>query len=447
MKKVALVGRPNVGKSTLFNRLLGKEYAIISDTAGTTRDRLYHACEWDGYAFQLVDMGGLDDLTYTEDSSKREIEEGIQFQAEAAIIEADLILFLVDARSEILEGDIKIAKMLRKQEKPVLLVSNKCEAEKHQQSLAEFQKLGLGPAIPVSAKNGNNTDLLLEKVIKKLKLSKQKNSDYDIDELQLAIVGKPNVGKSSILNAITGTKISLVSKVAGTTRDTIDTKLEYKGQRFNLIDTAGIRRKGKIGIRNIEHYSVLRSLKAIERCQIAVLIIDATEGITKQDQHVIEYVLEAKKGLILVVNKWDLIEKDEHTMPQFEHYLQKKLDYVPWAPLVFTSAVTGQRLTKILDLARTVREERLKRIETSKLNSVLEMVKIKHPPAARNKKHKKPKFYYATQADVDPPTFVFFVNDIQCIHFSYLRYIENSLREEFGFLGTPLIIRLKDKKE
>lgn len=447
LKKVALVGRPNVGKSTLFNRLIGRKHAIISDVPGTTRDRLYHVCEWDDRRFELVDMAGLDFASKDLKPEMRELEEGVKFQAELAISEADLILLLMDARMELLKEDYEIAKFLRSQNKPVILVANKCEDPKHELVLGEWQRLGLGEPVAVSAQNGRKTDDLLDRIIKVLKIKKNSKEDHIEQALRLAIVGRPNVGKSSILNAILGEDKALVSNIAGTTRDTIDTTFNYSDQPFYLIDTAGIRRKSKVGIRNIEHYSVLRSLKAIDRCQIAVWVIDATEPLSKQDQKIAEYILAARKGLVLVVNKWDLFQKDEHTLPQYERYLYRKLNYLTWAPIIFTSAVDKKRLSNILDQALLIQAERTKRIPTTKLNRLLEEFKTKHAPSARNHKYKQPKIYYATQVDVEPPTFTLFVNEKKSLHFSYLRYLENSLRETFGFHGTPIVLNIRNRSQ
>jgi len=424
---VAIVGRPNVGKSTLFNRLTGRRQAIVHDVAGTTRDRLYADVEWNGQAFTVIDTGGLDPIS-TDDMTAR-----IREQAQIAIAEADVVVLLTDAISGLTGLDHHVADLLRVTPKPVLLTVNKCDNERRRQEAVEFYELGLGNPIPISALHGTGTGDLLDQVVAHLPAE---TATEEADAVQVAIVGRPNVGKSSLLNAILGRERAIVSPVPGTTRDTIDTRLTWADQPVILIDTAGIRRRGRIA-RGVEQYSVLRALKAINRADVAVLVLDATEEATAQDTHIAGYITEAGKGLVVAVNKWDLVpDKTTYTINEYTDRITAQLKFVDYVPLVFISALTRQRVDRVMDLALGITESRALRVPTGQLNRFLRRILYQHPPPT--KKGQRLSFLYATQPAVDPPTFVFFVNDPDLVHFSYQRYLENQLREEFGFHGTPV---------
>ncbi len=436
---VAIVGRPNVGKSTLFNRLVGIPIAITEDIPGTTRDRLYGDTDWNRRDFVLVDTGGL--LLGADETMARAIRE----QAELAMNEADVIVFLVDAKEGLTADDQAIADLLRRAAKPVLLAANKAESERRRLNATEFYELGLGEPIAVSAIQGLGTGDLLDAVVVHLPPSDE--AAEEDAALRLAIVGRPNVGKSSLLNALLGFERVMVSDVPGTTRDATDTVLEHEGRRIILIDTAGIRRRGHIK-GSIERYSVMRAIRAISRADVALLVIDATEPLTAQDQHIAGYVQEAKKGMIVVVNKWDLVEKTSTTMNEYTARVRRELNFMPYVPILFVSALTKQRVHKIVGEALRIEEERGKRIPTARLNAVIQEALRDHPPLAA--KGKLLKVRYVTQADTDPPTFIFFVNDAELVHFGYERFLENRLREAFGFEGTAikLVFRgSRDEKE
>lgn len=433
---VAIVGRPNVGKSTFFNRVIGEKLAIVEDIPGTTRDRLYGDGEWNGRHFTLIDTGGLEFETsesYIEDEAGvDEIARQTRGQAQAAIEEADVIVFMVDAKTGITTADREIAEILRKTKKPVVLAANRADSEERRLNAVEFYELGVGDPIPVSSYHGTNTGDLLDKITENLPEQPDEEEDKNI---RIAIIGRPNVGKSRLLNAILGQERVIVSDVPGTTRDAIDTEIIVNGVEVTLIDTAGIRRRGHID-QGIEKYSVMRTLRAINRSNVVLLVIDASEGVTAQDTHIAGYALDQSKGIVLVVNKWDKVEKDTHTMDQHTLKVRQEFDFMSWVPLVFISAKFGQRVNKVLDLALHVADERRKRVATSVLNKVIREAVAEHPPPSKPGKWLK--VLYATQADVDPPTFIFSVNDAKSVHFSYERYLENKLRETFGFEGTPI---------
>ncbi len=439
---VAIVGRPNVGKSTLFNRLVGERRAIVEDEPGTTRDRLYGSITWGGVDFTVIDTAGLQDQVEIANATLTEIAQSTREQAQSAIDEADVIIFLCDARSGITSGDHEVADLLRKTDKPTILVANKIDNFNKRDTALEFYELGLGDPLVLSAYHGVGTSDLLDRIVENLP-----HNDDDEPELsgpKIAIVGRPNVGKSRLINALIGEERSIVSDLPGTTRDSIDTHLEWNGKPLTLIDTAGIRRRGRIE-QGIEHFSVLRSMRAIDRCDVVLLVIDATESFTAQDLHIAGYVEEQKKGIVVVVNKWDLIEKDSRTMDEYRDEAKRQLDFLPYAPLVFISAKFGQRVQNVLEMALLVEAERRKRVTTSAINKLLRDAVAKHPPASKPGKYVK--FYYATQADVSPPTFVFFCNEPDQVHFTYKRFLENQIREQFGFVGNPVRMTLRGREE
>ena len=444
---VAIVGRPNVGKSTLFNRFAGERIAIVEDVPGTTRDRVYATGDWNGREFTLVDTGGLELEPGTP------IEARVQDQAKVAMAEADVILFVVDAQAGLAPLDHEVADRLRRSEKPVILVVNKADNPRRELEGAEFHALGFDPTITVSAQHGRNTGDLADLVVEALPPAGDDGhrapsvpdelSEEELDELaetemgppRVAIVGRPNTGKSTFVNRVLGEERMIVSEIPGTTRDPVDTAVVVDGEPMILVDTAGIRRRGAIE-RGIEQYSVLRAMKAIDRADVAVVMTDAVEGYTAQDAHVIGHVLDAGKGLVVVLNKWDAVEKDEKTADDRLHALRRDAPYLSWADLVFASGKTGARLERVLGEARRVAEERYRRIPTAEVNRVITEAVRDHPPS--HVRNRLPKILYATQVAVAPPTFVIFVNDPELIHFSYRRYLENRIRAEHGFLGTPI---------
>ncbi len=449
---VALVGRPNVGKSTLFNRLVGERLAIVDDTPGTTRDRIFADSEWNGVIFTVVDTGGIDPIhggrTPLSIGSADFIEQ-IRAQATIAIREADVILLLVDGQTGPTSSDEEVAQILRRNQKivdgqpfpPVLLVVNKCESAVERASVAQFYELGLGEPRAISAVHGTDTGDLLDEVVKAFPKQAEEPAD---DSVKIAIAGKPNAGKSSLLNRLVGEERSIVSPIAGTTRDALDTKMQFDGVDITLIDTAGIRRRGRIDP-GVEKYSVLRAFKAIERADVVLLMIDAQEGITAQDTHIAGYILDEWKSCVVLVNKWDAVEKDSYTMDAFTQRVRQELNFMDYVPILFISAKTGQRVDQVLPLALQVQEERLVRLSTSKLNDVLTRAQDDHP--APTHAGQQLKIYYGTQVRSDPPTFVMFVNNPKLMHFTYLRFLENRIREEYGFLGTPIKLAAKGRKE
>lgn len=429
---IAIVGRPNVGKSTLFNRLINEKLAIVSDTAGTTRDRLYADTDFAGREFTVVDTGGFE-LNESADlpGTPASMLALVRSQAQSAIQEADAILFMVDVEQGIAPADYEIAKILRQSNKPVYLVVNKADNDARRQNAVEFFQLGVGEPIPISALHGVGVGDLLDEIITNLPV--QVEEEHEIPHI--AIVGRPNVGKSSLLNAILGAERAIVSDIPGTTRDAIDTALMWNGTPLVLIDTAGLRKRGHI-IPGLEKYSSLRALRAIQRADIALLVIDAIDGVTAQDQHVASYILEAGKGVVIVVNKWDLVEKDNDTMEEYIGRVRAALDFIEFAPLVFVSARTHQRVRQVMDAALQARASWQMRVPTNELNEVVRQAMAKHAPAARGKRVLK--FLSATQLEGAPPTFVFFVNDRKLVHFTYQRFLENQLRARWGFTGAPL---------
>lgn len=438
---VAIVGRPNVGKSTLFNRLVGERRAIVEDLPGTTRDRVYGTTDWGGVEFTLVDTGGLLDDRELAADALQQIARHTREQAHAAIEEADVIVLMVDGRTGINAGDHEVAELLRRAGKPTILAVNKAESANRREAAYEFYELGLGDPIAISSYHGTGTGDLLDRIVEALP---EAEDEEEPEGPAIAIVGRPNVGKSRLLNALLGQERAIVSDVPGTTRDSLDTTLSWAGQPITLIDTAGIRRRGRVD-RGIEQYSVLRSMRAIDRADVVLLLIDATEGFTAQDLHIAGYIADQKKGVVIVVNKWDLIEKDSKTMDEYREQAAEALDFLPYAPLVFVSAKFGQRVHQVLDTALSVVAERQRRVPTAALNKMLKDAVAAHPPPSKPGKWLK--FFYATQADVSPPTFIIFTNDPAQIHFSYRRYLENKLRESFGFTGTAIRMSFRGRDE
>ena len=431
---VAIVGRQNVGKSTLLNRVAGKPLAIVDDSPGTTRDRVFTNISWRGTEFTLVDTGGI------ELDPRTAIAEGVKEQIEAALAEADVIIFLLDAQSGMTASDLEAADMLRRINKPILVVANKADNTKIASSAVEFYELGLGEPLPISAHHGRGTAELLDETVRLLPPPPSPEAASEI--MKLAIVGRPNVGKSLLLNTLVGDKRSIVDDMPGTTRDAIDTLFDFDEQSVLLIDTAGIRRRGKV-MAGVERYSVIRALRAVDRADIVLLVLDATEAVTAQDTHISGYIQQAAKGIVLIVNKWDLV-LDKYPR-EWNRYIQSQFRFMPYAPVLYTSAKTGEGVEKIIPQALHIYQERFKRLSTARVNDVVQEAVASHtlPRSGR----KQLKVLYATQAEVNPPTFVFFVNDAKLIHFSYRRYLENKLRQAFGFVGTPLRLVLKTKGE
>ncbi len=434
---VALVGRPNVGKSTLFNKLAGKRISIVDDTPGVTRDRVYGECEWRNKKISLIDTGGIETVK-TDDVITNEIRR----QAEFAIDLADVIVFVVDIKSGLVSSDREIAHMLKKSGKPVVLCANKADNIGTQDyNFYEFYNLGLGDPISISSVHGHATGDLLDEIFKHLP---EFDPEEDEDFISVAIIGKPNVGKSSLVNYISGTDRSIVSDVAGTTRDTIDTKISNKFGSYNFIDTAGIRRQSKIN-EKIEKYSVIRAKLAIERADVCIIMIDAKEGATEQDTKIAGLAHEAGKGCIILVNKWDDVAKDDKTMDIYKKKIKEDFSFMSYAPILFVSVKTGQRVDNIFECINKVLNFNSMRISTGTLNDVLSRALTKTPPPTH--KGKRLKIYYMTQVSVKPPTFVFFVNKSELFHFSYQHYIENNLRQTFGFIGTPIRFVIREKSE
>jgi GTPase len=450
---VALVGRPNVGKSTLFNRLVGERLAIVDDTPGTTRDRLFAETEWNGRAFHVVDTGGIDPThggkTPLSIGSADFIDE-IRTQAKVAIEEADAVLFVTDGQTGVTSSDLEVADILRRSQKkladgtfwpPIFVVVNKAEAKDKRDAAPQFYELGLGDPYAVSAVHGTGTGDLLDALVAAFPEQAAQEED---DSIKIAIVGKPNAGKSSLLNKLVGEERAIVSPIPGTTRDATDTKINVDSLEVTLIDTAGIRKRGKIE-HGVEQYSVLRSFKAIERADVALLMIDATTGITSQDAHIAGFVLDEWKSCVVIVNKWDAVEKDSFTMEDYTRKIRADLNFMDYVPLLFISAKTGQRVDQVLPMALRVQEERLARLTTSKINQVIHNAQDAHPHPSHAGRQLK--MYYGTQVRSDPPTFMIYVNEPKLMHFSYLRYLENQIRAEYGFLGTPIRIVTKGRKD
>ena len=434
---VAIVGRPNVGKSTLFNTLAGDKISIVQDTPGVTRDRIYADVSWLNYNFTIVDTGGI------EPESSDIILKSMREQAEIAISTADVIMFITDVRQGLVDADGKVADMLRRSGKPIVLVVNKVDSfEKFMPDVYEFYNLGLGDPQPVSAASQLGLGDMLDEVVKHFDDSA--TEEEEDTRPRIAIIGKPNVGKSSIINKLLGESRVIVSDIAGTTRDAIDTTITRNGTEYVFIDTAGLRRKNKIK-EEIERYSIIRTVSAVERCNVAILVIDATEGITDQDAKIAGIAHERGKGMIIAVNKWDAIAKDDKTIYKFTNDIRQKLSYMPYAELLFVSAETGQRLPKLFETIDAVIENHSLHVATGVLNEIMsEAVALNQPPSDKGKRLR---LYYITQVSVKPPTFVIFVNDKELMHFSYTRYIENKIREAFGFMGTPLKFIIRERKE
>ena len=436
---VAIVGRPNVGKSTLFNVLAGETISIVKDTPGVTRDRIYADCSWLNMNFTLVDTGGI------EPDSKDIILSQMREQAQIAIDTADVIIFIVDVRQGLVDSDSKVADMLRKSGKPVVLAVNKVDSfQKFGNDIYEFYNLGIGDPVAVSAASRLGIGDLLDEVTKHF--GAEQMDDTEDERPRVAIVGKPNVGKSSIINKLLGENRVIVSNIAGTTRDTVDTEVVHNGTEYVFIDTAGLRRKSKIK-EDLERYSIIRTVSAVERADVVILVIDATEGVTEQDAKIAGIAHDRGKGIIVAVNKWDAIEKNDKTIYEHTKKIRDTLSFMPYAEMVFISAVTGQRMNKMFELIDMVRENQTLRVATGVLNEIMtEAVAMQQPPSDKGKRLR---LYYMTQVAVKPPTFVIFVNDKELMHFSYVRYLENKIRESFGFRGTALrfIIRERSGKE
>jgi GTP-binding protein len=432
---VAVVGRPNVGKSTLFNRIVGERVAIVEDVPGTTRDRIYATAEWRGREFSLIDTGGLDD------PKAGEMEAAVRRQAEAAIAEADVVLFVVDAQSGILPVEHDVADQLRRSGKPVILVANKADSWRGEAQAAEFYELGLGEVFAVSAIQGHGTGDLLDAVVDRLPPPEVEAESADA---RIAIVGRPNVGKSSFLNALAGEERAVVNEVPGTTRDSIDTTVDFHGRRVVLVDTAGIRRRGRIE-QGIEKYALLRTAHALERADVAILLTDAAEGVTAQDVHIAGYALEAAVGLVLAVNKWDVVDRGAEMTAQVEAELAREFHFAPWMRHHFVSAKTGRNVEATLGDAIAVVDERKKRVSTADLHRLLTEAVAAHPPAPH--RGREVRFRHVTQARGKAPTFVFFVDPPEGVHFTYSRYLENRIRERFSFAGTPIRLEFKGAPE
>jgi GTP-binding protein len=431
---VAIVGRPNAGKSTLLNRVVGKPLAIIEDMPGTTRDRNLADVTWQGVNFTMIDTGGL------EIEPDTTIAQGIKSQIETAIGDADVILDMVDVKDGLTRSDFEIADMLRRASKPVLLVVNKADNERLEMEALEFYELGLGEPLVISSHHGRNVAELMDRIV--TLLPPPPPAEPATEAIKVAIVGRPNVGKSMLLNALVGNKRAIVDDKPGTTRDAVDTPFDFNGHNVLLIDTAGIRRRGRVKV-GVERYSVIRTLRAIDRADIVLLILDATEVATTQDTHIAGYIEQAAKGIIIIANKWDLIENKD--IAGWNRVIKSKFKFASYAPILYTSAKSGQGVEKIMPQVSQVYQERLKRLSTAKVNSVVQQAVASHNrPRIKNKQLK---VFYATQAEVNPPTFVFFTNDTRLIHFSYRRYLENKLRESFGFAGTPLRMVFKTRGE
>ena len=434
---VAIVGRPNVGKSTLFNKIVGSRISIVDDTPGVTRDRIYMEAEWCGHEFLLIDTGGIE---HGDDV----IVSGMRRQAELAISQADVLLLMTNVHDGLVAADAEVASMLQKSGKPVLLVVNKVDNIGNPPAeLYEFYNLGLGDPMPVSSIHGLGVGDLLDEVVARFP-SVDANDDAEDDTIKVALVGKPNVGKSSLINKILGEDRVIVSNVAGTTRDAIDALVHKNGQDYTFIDTAGMRKRSRVE-EGVEHYSVIRSLGAVDRSDVCVIMIDAQEGVTEQDTKIAGYAQEQGKACVIAVNKWDLVEKDGKTMDQFRKKVAEGLSFMLYAPVVFISAVTGQRLDRLFELIQFVRTQNTMRIRTGALNDVLNEATMRVQPPSD--KGKRLKIYYMTQASTAPPTFVVFVNNKQLAHFSYIRYLENQIRGVFGLEGTPVRFVLRERGE
>lgn len=432
---IAVVGRPNVGKSTFFNKISGRRISIEEDTPGVTRDRVYCDAEWLQHKFTMIDTGGID--PHTDDILLNQIRK----QAEIAVETSDIILFMVDGRATASTADEEIANMLRRSRKPVILVANKIDSMNLPDTYYEYYSLGLGEPFPISAINSLNFGDLLDLIVSKFPETLM--DDYDEDVVRVAVIGKPNAGKSSLVNTILGEERVIVSDIAGTTREAIDTPFSMEDKKYVLIDTAGIRRKSRVE-EDVEKYSVLRAITAIERADVCLIVIDAEEGVTEQDKRVAGMAHDAGKASIIVVNKWDLIEKDNHTFNDFTKTVRNELAFMTYAPILFVSALTGQRVTKIMEMVDFVSNQHAMRVPTGTLNDVVsQAILMNQPPSDKGKRLK---IYYMTQASVKPPRFIVFINDAELAHFSYMRYLENTIRNHFNFDGTPIKMEVREKK-
>lgn len=429
---IAIVGRPNVGKSTIFNRIAGERVSIVEDVAGVTRDRIYSSAEWTGKKFQLIDTGGIQ-------IADQPYQEEIRAQVQIALEEADVILFVTNGKTGLTDDDKYIASMLQRQKKPVVLAVNFIDDTSKIMNIYEFYSLGLGDPIATSGMHGTGIGDLLDACLEKMPKEEQQK---ETEGLKMAVIGEPNVGKSSLVNAILKEERSIVSNVQGTTRDAVDTSFMYEGKPYVIVDTAGIRKRGKV-YENIEKYSVLRAMRAIEKCDVAIFLIDAEAGIRDQDKHVAGYAHEAGKPVVIVVNKWDTLDKNDHTMKEFTDKVRVEFAYLQYAPILFISAKTGQRVQTVIPMAEKVYENSCRRIPTNILNEVVADSQVTTPAPARN--GKRFRIYYATQVSIQPPTFVLSCNDPKLMHFSYQRFIENCLRQAFDFEGTPIHIIARKK--
>ena len=433
---VAIVGRPNVGKSTLFNKVVGRRISIVEDTPGVTRDRIIAEAEWTGHHFFLIDTGGI------EPDSKEIIPAQMRMQAELAMDMADVVLFMVDGRDGLTTADEEVAAMLRRKGKEVILVANKIDTAKMPDHYYDFYELGLGEPFAISSTNQLGLGDLLQEIVERF--PERSMAEEEEDDIKIAIIGKPNVGKSSIVNAFVGEERVIVSNIAGTTRDSIDTPFEQDGVKYTLIDTAGIRRRSKV-TDDVEKFSVVRAVAAIERCDVALLVIDATEGVTEQDKKIAGIAHEAGKGIVVVVNKWDLVKKETNTMRDFERQGKGELVFMSYAPVLFTSALKGQRLPQVLQTARNVAEMRAMRVSTGQLNNLIQdAMMMNNPPSDKGRRLK---IYYVTQVGVKPPLFSFQVNDRELMHFSYARYLENKIRDAYSFAGTSIKFVFRERGE
>ncbi|MEX2160491.1 MAG: ribosome biogenesis GTPase Der [Anaerolineales bacterium] len=455
---VAIVGRPNVGKSTLFNRLAGERLAVVDEIAGTTRDRLYADAEWAGQAFVVVDTGGIDPIKVAYGQGRQalsigsaEFVEQIREQAEQAITQADAVLFIVDVEDGVTPSDLEVAQILRTHQRkveglahpPVLLVVNKVDSNARRASVPAFYELGMGEPYPVSALHGTSSGDMLDALVAALKTAPKVEFEEAEEDLAIAILGKPNAGKSTLFNTLIGEERAIVSEIPGTTRDAVDTTLDWEGLRVRLIDTAGLKKRGQIQP-GVERYSVIRTMKAIERAEVVLLLIDALNGITAQDAHIAGFIQDAWKSAIVLVNKWDAIEKSTDTMEQFTQTIRHSLNFISYAPLLFISAKTGQRVNEVLPMAARAAEERLVQLSTSQLNRILAEAQDYQPSPGKGGRNLK--IYYGTQVRSDPPTFLIYVNDYKLVHFTYERYLENRIRTAHSFLGTPIHLVFKTRE-
>lgn len=450
---VALVGRPNVGKSTLFNRLIGERVAVTHDIPGTTRDRIQGESFWNGIDFHVIDTGGIEiyqpkgvrDESPLAEGSKDFIEE-IKTQALIAIDEADAIILLVDNQQGVTAADEAVAEILRRTDKPVVIAANKADTHKQQTDALDFYSLGVGQVVATSAIHGLGVGDMLDVLTEHLNevISNFPNEEDEEEHLKIAIVGRPNAGKSTLLNKLIGQDRAIVSPVAGTTRDAIDTSIKWHGENITIIDTAGIRRRGRIEP-GVEKFSVIRAMGAIERCDVAILLIDGELGVTDQDEHIAGYILEQFKSIVIAVNKWDAVEKDSQTMNEFTKIIRDRLHFIPWAPIIFLSALTGQRIHTVLETVHRVWENRFNRVSTSDFNQIIRDAIQNHAPTSKGQRRLK--IFYGTQVRTDPPIFLLHINDKKLLHFTYERYLENRIRQTFPFEGTPIRISVRERKQ